>query len=203
MMDELGRTLAEETDVQRRLFEELHRRQPTYATYARHCLCLTSATIVRREVFDRIGGYDDSAALVGLSVTGEDLDLYLRIALDYELDFLGGAPLMRYRVHAAQTSLEELTLGEIAVCRKHLGLLAEHPGSHVAEALALTLRMLDCYHRLADGPQARRAARHALALDPRLAFSPSFLKRAGLAYVPGRALRRARSLKRSVAGARR
>ena len=200
MMDEQGQTLTEETEVQRRLFEELHRRPPTYAVYACRCLCLTSATIVRREVFDRVGVYDDSAALVGHSVTGEDLDLYLRIALDYEIAFLHGPPLMRYRLHESQTPLDELTLGELAVCQKHLGLLAERPGLNVEERLALLLRMAECYHRLADGPQGRRVARQALTLDPRLVLSPRFLKRLGLTFVPGRLLRQTRGLKQTLAG---
>ncbi len=202
MMDERGRTLPEETERQRQLFQEVHRHQPTYASYARRCLCLTSATIVRREVFDRIGGYDDSAALVGHSVTGEDLDLYLRIALDYEIGFLDGPPLMRYRVHESQTPLDELTLGEIAVCRKHLGLLDERPGPLREERLALLLRMVECYHRLADGPQTRRVAGEAFGLDRRLAFSPPFVKRYGLTFVPGPVLRQARVLKQSVTGLR-
>jgi glycosyltransferase involved in cell wall biosynthesis len=197
LIDEHGDPLPEETEVQRKLFQELHRRRPTYASYARHCLCLTSATIVRREVFDRVGVYDDSPAFVGQSVTGEDLDLYLRIALDYELAFMDGPPLMRYRIHGSQTPLDELTLGELAVCRKHLRLLAERPGPQREERLALLLRMVDCYHRLADGPETRRAARQALQLDPRLASSPAFLRRLGLAFVPGPVLRRARAAKRA------
>ena len=198
LIDEHGRTLPEETALQQRLFSELHRQPPTYATYARHCLCLTSATIVRRDAFDRAGLYDDSAALTGQSVTGEDLDLYLRIALDYELAFLDGPPLMRYRVHGSQTSLDELTRGEIAVARKHLGLLAERPGPQREERLGLQLRLLDCYHRLADGPAARAAAREAFALDRRLGYSPAFLRRVGLSLVPEPLLRRARSVKRAL-----
>jgi glycosyltransferase involved in cell wall biosynthesis len=201
VMDAQGRVLPDETETQRRLFADLHRQQPTYASYARRCLCLTSATIVRREVFDRVGLFDGSAAMTGHSVTGEDLDLYLRIALDYELAFLDGPPLTRYRIHGSQTPLDELTLGEIAVCRKHLGLLAERPGSQREERLALLLRMVDCYHRLAYGPETRRAARAALELDASLAHSPAFLRRLGLAFVPGPMLRQARVLKRSLARA--
>jgi glycosyltransferase involved in cell wall biosynthesis len=203
VMDEHGHTLARETEAQRRAFQDAHRSPPTYAAYARRCLCLTSTTMVRRDVFDRIGVYDDSVALVGHSVTGEDLDLYLRLALDSEIAFLDGPPLARYRMHELQTPLDELTLGEIAVCRKHLELLAGRPGAQLAERLALQLRLLDCNHRLANGPATRRAARDALALDPRLVFSPPFLRRLGLGFVPRRVLRQARGAKQSLERARR
>jgi glycosyltransferase involved in cell wall biosynthesis len=203
VMDDQGRTLPEVTKEQQLLFQAAHQRPVTYASYARRCLCLTSATIVRREVFDRIGFYDDSVARVGHSVTGEDLDLYLRIALDYDIAFLDGPPLVRYRIHESQTPLDELTLGEIAVCQKHLALLAERPGRQREEQLALTLRMVDCYHRLADGPQTRHAARKGLALDPRLAFSPPFLKRLGFAFMPHRMRYAGRGLKQSLTAARR
>ena len=195
MMDEQGRPLPEETEAQQRAFRELHRHQPTYATYARRCLCFTSATIVRREVYDRVGVYDDSPVLAGYSIAGEDLDLYLRIALDYEIAFLDGPPLMRYRVHESQTPLQELTLGELAVCRKHRELLAARPGEHREERLGLLLRMVDCHHRLGDGRETRRAARAALALDPRLAVSPAFLKRVAFAFAPREPLRTVRELK--------
>jgi len=115
MIDERGETLVQATEGQRLRFQAAHRRAPTYASYARSCLCLTSTTIVRRDVFDRIGFFDDSVALVGHSVTGEDLDLYLRILLEYKIAFLDGPPLARYRVHESQTPLDELTLGELAV----------------------------------------------------------------------------------------
>lgn len=203
LMDEHGNTLAKATDEQRRDFQEVHKCPPTYASYARRCLCLTSTTIVRRDVFDRIGVFDDSVALIGHSVTGEDLDLYLRILLDNDIAFLDGPPLARYRMHGSQTPLDELTLGELAVCRKHLGLLYCRPGAYRDERLGLQLRMLDCYHRLADGPATRRTAAAAFALEPRLAVSPWFLRRFGLAFMPRSMLRRARALKQSLAGARR
>ena len=69
-----------------------------------------------------------------------------------------------------------------------------------SQRLGLLLRLVDCYHRLADGPETRRAARQALALDSGLAFSPSFLRRLGLAFVPGRMLRGARGVKSSLLG---
>jgi glycosyltransferase involved in cell wall biosynthesis len=200
MIDEQGRLLEAETARQRIAFEEAHRVPPTYVSYARRCLCLTSATIVRRQVFHSVGLYDESSALTHHSVTGEDLDLYLRIALDFELAFLGGAPLMRYRVHGTQTPLDELTLGEIAVSRKHLALLARRSREYDAERLALWLRTVDCYHRLADGPRTRLAVREAIAVDKRLIISIWILKRFALSFVPGGVLRRIRDVKRSFFG---
>jgi hypothetical protein len=101
------------------------------------------------EDLERLGGYDTSVEL-------EDLDLYLRIALDSRILYLGPPPFARYRWHGAQTGNDKLTRGQIAVCRKHLALLTAR-GDVQVDARTNTLIIRDLADRLPDG---RVAAHH-------------------------------------------
>jgi glycosyltransferase involved in cell wall biosynthesis len=190
MIDEHGSVLADATEEHRRLFLAQDRRPVTYAAWARRCVCFTSTILFRRSVFDHVGLYDDSVIV-------EDLDLYLRLVQQYEVAFLDGAPLARYRLHPTQTPLEERTRGEIAVSLRHLERLSDGRENRRIRR-NFYLRLVDRHHGLAESSATRRYALRALALDPRLAFSPSLLKRLALTFVPGRALVRLRAARRST-----
>jgi glycosyltransferase involved in cell wall biosynthesis len=58
-----------------------------------------SSAVVRRECFERCGGFD-----VALR-TGEDYEMWLRLSAHYQFDFVA-APTMRYRIHGAQMSTD-------------------------------------------------------------------------------------------------
>ena len=119
----------------------------------------TYCSLFRREVFDRIGLYDPL-------LIQEDYDLYLRLALDYEIAFLNGPPLADYRVHGGQTDDEELTRGQIQTARKHLALLAARTDVRDARRARRNFNlMLARSHRiLGERRQARAAAFRAAAL---------------------------------------
>lgn len=54
----------------------------------------SSTPIVKQKVFEKVGYFDESRLLQGI----EDWDMWLRIAANYSLTFLG-EPLAKYRVH--------------------------------------------------------------------------------------------------------
>jgi len=61
------------------------------------CYINGSSTLIRREVFDRVGDYDENNRLT------PDWDMWLRIAQAYRIAHVP-EPLVRYRIHPNQTS---------------------------------------------------------------------------------------------------
>jgi glycosyltransferase involved in cell wall biosynthesis len=179
LIAEDGSPLPRETVAHRRLFSRAHRRGATYAGYALECRCLTSTVMFRADVLARVGGYDPGLAL-------EDLDLYLRVLLDSEVVFLDGAPLARYRVHAAQTANEELARGRIEVLERHLTTAPAQARASVELGLA------DAHHVLGEGDRAREHVLRAARRDPRVLLRRRALRPLALSLLPRRSLRRLR-----------
>lgn len=154
VIDDEGRPLRASTDFHQRLWREAHRRGATYAGYALECRCFSSTTTFRREAFDRVGLYDESLAL-------DDYELYLRIALDYEIVFLD-EPLAEYRFHGENMDSTELTVGQIQGALKHLELLERRRDVPERERARRNLHasLARSFNVLGDQRSARR---HALA----------------------------------------
>jgi len=181
---EQGELLPEETARLRILFDAAHLRPVTYAGYVLECLCLTSTIVVRREAFDRVGAYDPAVGL-------EDLDLYLRVLREYDIVFLGGAPLARYRLHESQTPNEELAQGRIDAMHKHLELIETGPplpDKRLARR-NLLLALGDAHNVLRDGRAARHHTLAAVRLDPSLLLDRRVVRRLAVSVLPGRTRR--------------
>jgi glycosyltransferase involved in cell wall biosynthesis len=157
-IDPEGRVLPEETEFHQRLFREAHRGGVTYAGYAWECRCFSSTVLIRAEAFERVGLYDTSLLL-------DDYDLYLRLALEYEILFLDERPLSQYRLHPEQMTAYELTTGQIQTAEKHLRILDRRDGvpderrarRNFNLMLARSHRVLGD-RRAARGPAVRAAA---------------------------------------------
>src|SRR5205085_5614012 len=74
----------------------------------------TSATMVRRDTFLAVGGFDPAFEAY------EDLDLYLRLARSGDLLAVDGEPVTTYRLHGANTPSTRLYEGALRVAEKHL-----------------------------------------------------------------------------------
>lgn len=187
VIDEHGQELDAVTERQRALARAYHEHGVTYAGYALRCMCLTSTTVVRRSCFEQLGLYDPAIAV-------EDLDLYLRLALDSKILFLDGEPIARYRLHAQQTGNETLARGEIQACHKHLDLLDARPDIRDARRARrnFELRLSRCHHVLLEQREARRHALRAIRLDPALVFDPALARRVLLSFVPASVVGHAR-----------
>jgi glycosyltransferase involved in cell wall biosynthesis len=159
LIDAQGGPLPEQTAAHREIFSAAHRKPVTYAGYAWECRCLSSTILVRRAVFDEVGLYDPALLL-------DDYDLYLRLALAFEVSFLDGPPLAQYRLHPGQMTTYELAMGQIQTAEKHIAMLDARndvPGARKARRnfnlmLARSWRILD------DRPRARAAALRAVSL---------------------------------------
>jgi len=164
VVDERGSALPDWTSQQRERFSAAHREHPTYASYAFNCCCLSSTILVPREVFEQVGPYDSDLPI-------EDYDFYLRLVLEFDVLFLEGPPLARYRVHDDGTQSEILGTGQIRTAEKHLALLEEHPEIPDARVARqnFNLMIAQTWRVLGDRRRARAAAFRALRLGARSA----------------------------------
>ena len=143
----------------------------TYAGYALDCRCFSTTVMIPRALLERLGGYDPALLL-------DDYDLYLRLALEAEIEFLHGAPLAQYRHHAGQMSSEDLTTGQIQTCLKHLAILEgrdDVPDRRLAER-NLRLMLARSYNVLGNSVAARRTVTAALRSQPGRLLDPALLR---------------------------
>jgi glycosyltransferase involved in cell wall biosynthesis len=164
--------LPDETDRHHQLFSAAHRNGVTYAGYAFDCRCFSSAMTARVDAIERVGLYDPTLLL-------DDYDLYLRLALEFQIVFLEGPAVALYRSHPGQMTTYELTMGQIQTAEKHLAYLDEHPEVRDARlARRNFLLMLARSHAvLAEQRQSRRYLLQALRLDPALVRHPWIVRR--------------------------
>lgn len=157
VIDERGCEIADRTASARNLLGAAHRNGATYASYALDCRCLSSTILLRKSVFDVVGLYDPELAI-------EDYDFYLRLVLDFDVLFLDGPPLAKYRAHDAKTADHELGSGQIQTAEKHLALLDEHPDIADARRARRNFHLMIArtWRALGDRPRARSAALRAL-----------------------------------------
>jgi glycosyltransferase involved in cell wall biosynthesis len=159
LIDGDSKPLPKLTAAHRALLSHAHRHGASYARYAADCRCFSSTILVRRDVFDAVGPYDSRLPI-------EDYDFYLRLVLDFPVEFMDDAPLAWYRVHDGQTPNATLGAGQIRTAEKHLALLDERPGVPDARAARrnFNLMIARSWKALGDRRQARAAAFRALRL---------------------------------------
>jgi glycosyltransferase involved in cell wall biosynthesis len=172
VIDGGGRPLVEETERHHAMFSAAHAGGVTYAGYAFDCRCFSSAMTARVGAIASVGLYDPALLL-------DDYDLYLRLALDWEIVFLEGAAMALYRHHEGQLTTYQLTMGQIQTAEKHLALLEVRPDVPDARlARRNFLLMLARSHAvLGEQGRSRRCLLRALRLDPGLLREPWVLRR--------------------------
>jgi hypothetical protein len=125
----------------------------------------TSATMVRRDAFLAVGGFDP------VFEAYEDLDLYLRLARAGDLLPVDGGPVTTYRLHGANTPSARLYEGALHVAEKHL------PRTSGRARRLLFERRVDALWGLGRAADARHAALRALSEEPSLLLHPRFARR--------------------------
>jgi len=80
---------------------------------------LPGAVLLRRTFLNGVGGFDRTLEPC------EDYDFYLRMALHCELAFIE-SPVLRYRMHNANTDMRDIYTGGLKVAYRHLRLLADN-----------------------------------------------------------------------------
>jgi glycosyltransferase involved in cell wall biosynthesis len=180
--DGSGKALHDWNALLERRFRRLSRSTAGFASILEtRCPIYTSATMVRRESFLEVGGYD------GALDSYEDLDLYLRLARRGPLTACsGGEPVAVYRLHGGNTASERLYEGALAVTSKHLGDVRGR------EHRLLVEWQLDALWGLGRFHAVRREGASAASRDPLLLARPRFAKRFVGSLLPGRLLARRR-----------
>jgi Glycosyl transferase family 2 len=159
VIDPTGNVLPDRTAATRTVFGAAHRKAPTYASYAIDCRCFSSTILVKHEVFDAVGPYDPELPI-------EDYDFYLRLVLAFDVLFLAGRPLAKYRTHDDKTGDEVLGSGQILTAEKHLAFLDDRPDIADARLARRNFHLMVArtWRALGDRPRARAAALRALRL---------------------------------------
>jgi GT2 family glycosyltransferase len=176
-IDHEGERIAADAEFERARYAELRRRGSGYASLLVDCPIYTSVTMVRRDAFLAVGGYDSEFDAY------EDLDLYLRLALVGELHGLDGEPVAAHRRHAGNTPSPALYEGSLRLVEKHL------PRAR-GETFGLLLeRRVDALWGLGDFRGARREALRSLAGHASLLAHRRFRRRLAGSLLPAPALR--------------
>ena len=183
-IDAESRELAAATEDERRRFEALLARGPSYESLLVDCPIYTSATMVRRDAFLAAGGYD-----AGLDAY-EDLDLYLRLARTARLLPVDGPPVAAHRRHPGNTASESLYRGSLLVVEKHL------PDARGAARRLLLGRRFDSLWGLGEFAAARSSALLAVRSEPRLLGRRRFAYRLAGSLLPVSLLERVRRSRR-------
>lgn len=143
-----------------RVFRLGERTGTTYDGLALVGQMLTSATLMRRQAFEGIGGYDESLDVY------EDLDLYLRLSLGWRLGFEHCVS-ASYRVWPGNVAWDRTALGIIRVAEKHLAALPElTPAAANRARYGFLRRLAEANHILVRPSETRRAALGAARLRP-------------------------------------
>ncbi len=137
-----------------------------------------ASVLMRRTVYERIGGFDESLA------TGEDLDFHLRVAREFPIGVIAQPLVRALRCHDGLSSLARTYDDYLGVMRRAVAdatplVDADERNSALAIAYRRTARGMLFQRRWA---QAWRLARDAWRLDPArrgevLALLPMALKR--------------------------
>jgi glycosyltransferase involved in cell wall biosynthesis len=166
VVDASGHPLDDWNELLARRFDRLPEKGARFVDLlAARCPIYTSATMVRRDAFLAVGGYDPELDAY------EDADLYLRLSRSGLLVPCPGPPVSAYRLHGANTPSDRLYEGALAVTAKHL------PGAQGRARRLLVEWRLDALWGLGRIAAARREAAFAAARDPLLLVRPRFVKR--------------------------
>jgi glycosyltransferase involved in cell wall biosynthesis len=177
VVDGGGRALDDWNELLGDRFDRLARSERRFADIlACRCPIYTSATMVRRDAFLEVGGYDPAFD------SYEDLDLYLRLSRLGPLAPFPGDPAADYRLHGENTQSERLYEGAVAVTEKHLGQTGGRERRFLLDWRADALWGLG---RFAD---LRREAAASVLRDPLLLTHGAFVKRLGGSLLPMRLL---------------
>jgi cellulose synthase/poly-beta-1,6-N-acetylglucosamine synthase-like glycosyltransferase len=183
VIGEDGELVPEQTAAQNASFSEAQHVGTSYGALAGFCAMFTSATLIRKEALESVGGYDESLDAY------EDWDLYLRLALDWRLTY-ADCPAARYRIWSGNVGWRRTAEWTIRVAEKHLAALPDLPdGERHAARYGFLRQLSSSHHVLVERRAARRSALEAMRLAPRSAWRDRDIRRPLVrSFLPARLL---------------
>jgi len=183
VIGEHGEPLPELTAAQNASFLKAQRVGTSYGALAGFCAMFTSATLIRKQAFESVNGYDESLDAY------EDWDLYLRLALDWRLTY-ANCPAARYRVWSGNVGWRRTAEWTIRVAEKHLAALPDLPdGERYAARYGFLRQLSSSHHVLIEPRAARESALEAMRLAPRSAWRDRDIRRPFVrSFLPARLL---------------
>lgn len=160
LMDENGRTLEKEAGKHLRSYLQAARLGYTYEGMSRMCVMYTSSVMLRKSCLDRVGLFDPGIEAF------EDWDIYLRLALKYNIGTIP-EPLVRIRVHPQHSTQGEFTRGRLKVALKHLNILESVDDPCLRERLRhnFYIHLARAYYIAKDTENSRGYTLRALSLN--------------------------------------
>jgi cellulose synthase/poly-beta-1,6-N-acetylglucosamine synthase-like glycosyltransferase len=183
VIGEDGEPVPEQTAAQNASFRKAQQLGTSYRALAGFCAMFTSATLIRKDAFESVGGYDESLDAY------EDWDLYLRLSLEWRLTY-ANCPAARYRIWGGNVGWRRTAEWTIRVAEKHLAALPDLPDDERDAARYGFLRQLSAsHHVLVERRAARRSALEAMRLAPRSAWRDRDIRRPLVrSFLPARLL---------------
>jgi glycosyltransferase involved in cell wall biosynthesis len=187
VIDETGTVDERATQAHAAQIEEGRRRGTRYVDLAHFCAMYTSATVIRRDAFFAVGGYDEQLDAY------EDWDLYLRLSLEHRIVYAECLS-ARYRVWPGNVAWDRTAHWTSRVASKHLASPPVLPRADAAAArYALLVRLARSNHVLVRRRESRRAALDAVRTAPTRALTDTeILGLIARSFVPAFVLRRRR-----------
>jgi hypothetical protein len=192
VIDSRGTLDEQQTSRLARAIEGAKATGTSYAALASRCLMYTSATMMRREAVEQIGGFDETLD------TYEDWDLYLRLSLEWRLEYVD-SPAAKYRVWPGNVAWDRTARGLCEVAEKHLDMLGSVSEEMRGDAeWGLLRRLASSRYTLVELADARAAAWAALRSNPRRAIMDVDLRRVlTRGWLPSRIIERRRDARSS------
>jgi len=195
VIDESGKMLVEDTHRIRKAFQRQHHRGETYENLIDKWVLFSSNLVIKRDLIERIGGYDEAIHHL------EDVDLYLRVALNKCVFHYIDDPLAEYRCYEGNTRGDDHFRGLVSVAQKHLGAIQKgiyKPGQPSLAKSRLYLKIAESYYVLNDFPKIRWAVGKTIRLKPVELLKSRTILHFFLTFLPGSWLAWIRSRKGSA-----
>ena len=190
IVDESGKLLEKATRQTRKDFQRQHRRGEAYEVFCHQCLLFSTNLVIRRDLLEKAGGYDEAVLHL------EDVDLYLRLVLKYFFYYLD-EPLAEHSHYHENTQGRDHCQGVIAVAEKHLREIRQgicKPDRPRLAESRLYVRIAESWYILDNFAGMRSAVSRVVRLRPTellkgkvmLHFLMSYLPRSWLALIRNR-----------------
>lgn len=191
IIDEHGNLLKETTKKHLRLYKKAMRIGYIYEGMSKQCIMFLSTVMLRKDYLDKVGFFDSRIPAF------EDWDFYLRFSLKYQIATIP-EPLVKYRIHQAQTDSGEFNYGRISTALKHLNMLESYdiPSARNQIRHNFYMHLANAYYIDMQLAMFRSYCLKTLSLNPLVVLRTRLALHLALSLLPTRIIKVIRHLKK-------